>query len=77
MGYRMKIKDIKQPKEGYFRIKWKDLEANIFEDGRQFCATSFDEEWSCVGIIINYSKNLENDNPLLQINNIYKDNNIK
>ena len=30
-------------------IKFDDLEDNIFEDSRNFCAISYDNRWCCVG----------------------------
>ena len=71
-GREMEIKDIVQPKNGYFKVKYMDLEANIFEDGRQFCAVSFDEEWCCVGVIPDAFKEIDNKNPVLQVNEIFK-----
>lgn len=68
----MKIKDIKLPKKGYLRINYSDLEANIFDDGREFCATSYDREWCCVGSIVDHEKNLDNENPLLQVRLLFK-----
>lgn len=68
----MEIKNIKQPKKGYYKLKYFDLDANIFDDGRQFCAVSFDDKWCCVGIIVNHGKNIKNKNPLLQVNEIFK-----
>lgn len=53
-------------------INWNDLIANIFDDGRSFCAISFDGTWCCTGIIVDYENNLDNDNPMLQVNRIFK-----
>jgi hypothetical protein len=61
----MEIKDIKQPKKGYFRVRYRELEANIFDDNREFCAVSYDEKWCCVGIVVDFRKNIGNENPLL------------
>lgn len=71
----MEIKNIKQVwKEGmgYFKILYKDLEANIFDDGKEFCAISFDGKWCCKGIVVAYEKNLKNKNPLLQVTDVFK-----
>lgn len=51
-------------------IKYDDLTANIFDNGRYFCATSFDSEWCCTGVILDY-KDTNNQNPMLRIFNIY------
>lgn len=70
----LEIKDI--PKVGLneptFVIKWDDLCANIIEDGRHFCGSSFDSQWCCIGIIVDGNNNLENPNPTLQVNEVYK-----
>lgn len=68
----MRIEDIRKPKNGYFRINYSDLDANIFDNGRFFCATSYDREWCCTGSIVDHAKNLDNDNPLLQVNLVFK-----
>jgi len=57
---------------GYFKILYKDLEANIFDDGREFCAISFDGKWCYKGVVVAYEKNLKNKNPLLQVTDIFK-----
>ena len=74
----MEIKSIVLPKQG-FRIRYSELEANIFEDGKWFCAVSYDTQWCCVGIVLNHLKNIENPDPMLQVNHVYKqyDTNIK
>lgn len=53
-------------------IKWNNLMANIFDDRKEFCAMSYDKVWCCTGIIVDYENNIDNDNPMLQINNIFK-----
>lgn len=58
-------------------INWNYLEANIFDDGREFCAMSYDRIWCCTGIIIDYKNNIDNDNPMLQINNVFKNIGVK
>ena len=71
----MEIKNIKKvwiEGKGYFKILYKDLEANIFDDGREFCAISFDGKWCCKGIVVAYEKNLKNKNPLLQVTDVFK-----
>lgn len=66
----MEIKYI--PRDEYFRIKYDDLDANMFDDGRMFCATSSDGQWCCVGVIVDHKNNFGNENPLLQVNDVYK-----
>ena len=60
-----------------YKTTWEDLCANIVEDGRRFFAVSHDSQYSCSGIIINYENNLKNENPLLRILHIFKNQNIK
>ncbi len=64
----MEIKDIRKLP---FYIRWKDIEANCFDEGTvgksEICGTSFDGEYCVVGNI------LENtDNPMIHIHTIYK-----
>lgn len=59
------------------KTTWEDLCANIVEDGRRFFAISHDSQYSCSGIIIDYEKNLKNENPPLRILNIYKNQNVE
>ena len=48
----MDIKDV--PRNEHFKIKYSDLDANIFDDGRNFCAISCDSGWCCIGVIVDY-----------------------
>ena len=57
--------------EPVYWVKMFDLSANIFDDGKFFCAKSFDSEWCCIGVVINTFDNLNDDNPILQVNNVY------
>ena len=66
----MYIKDI--PRNEYFRIKRSEIDANIFDDGKWFCATSYDDVWCCTGVVVDHANNTENQDPLLQVNQIYK-----
>ena len=59
-----KIKDIKKLP---FDIRWKDIDANCFDDGREICGVSFDNEYCFRGIV-----DKDNENPLIHINTIYK-----
>lgn len=60
----MQINDIaKLP----FDIRWKDISANCFDDGRMICGTSFDNEYCFRGTI-----NEDSENPLIHITDIYK-----
>jgi len=61
----MEIKDVSHT------IHWEELDANIFEDGRFFCATSSDSKWCCTGMIVDHQ--VYNQNPLLRIHHIYKE----
>lgn len=60
----MKIQDINTENN---KVRYDILEANIIEDGRKFCATSFDNQWACSGIVLDSSEK-----PMLQVNSIYK-----
>jgi len=71
----IEIKDIVFEKGKQTKVEWDKLLANIFDDEREFCAISFDSEWCCTGIIVDYLDNIDNKNPCLQINDIFK--NIK
>jgi len=58
------IKDIKKLP---FDIKWKDINANCFDDGREICGVSFDNKYCFRGSI-----DKDNENPLIHITDIYK-----
>ena len=51
----MEIKDIPQVelRSQKFRIKWDELSANIIDNGRLFCAVSYDRRYCCTGVIVN------------------------
>jgi len=55
--------------EPMYKIRYKDLNANIIEDGRSFCGWSFNKEWCCIGVILG---DPEEDNPMLQVNTIFR-----
>lgn len=74
MSKRIEIENIKKVP---FRTSWNELMANIIDDGRFFSARSFNSEFACDGIIINYEKNIENKNPPLRILNIYKKHHVE
>ena len=59
----MEIKDIRKLP---FDIRWKDISANCFDDGREICGTSFDNEYCFKGTI-----NEDSENPLIHITDIY------
>jgi hypothetical protein len=53
-------------------LKYKNIDANIFDDGRFFCAISDDDRWCCYGIIVDFRNSVGDLNPTLQVNEIYK-----
>lgn len=67
----MEIKDIPMGAIHY-RMRYAELDANIFDNNRAFCATSKDGAWCCVGVIMDYEENFENRNPVIQVNSIYR-----
>lgn len=50
-----------------FDIKWKDINANCVDDGREICGVSFDNEYCFRGIVDG-----DTENALIHITDIYK-----
>ena len=55
----------------YLDISWKDIEGNSFDDGKNFCAVSFDGEWCCIGSIKRDDYE-DSENPNIRIRLIFK-----